>query len=142
MVAISERRARVRALLTENEVSSQQELLALLAAAGVESTQPVLSRALRALGAVKHDGHYMVFEQDRVTRLETLQPLLRGAIAAGPNLVILSCEPGSASSIARALEEEDLSGVLGTVAGDDTLFVAVDSDRRGKAVIQRVRDLL
>jgi len=142
MVVVQERRARVRALLHENAVSSQQELLALLAADGVESTQPVLSRDLRALGAVKHDGHYVVFEPNRVTRLEALQPLLRGANAAGPNLVILTCEPGAASSIARALEEDELSGVLGTVAGDDTLFVAVDGARRGKAVLQRVQDLL
>ena len=142
MIAVVERRARVRTLLTENTVFSQQELLALLAENGVESTQPVLSRDLRALGAVKHGGRYMVFEPDRVTRLNALQPLLRGANAAGPNLVILTCEPGSASSIARALEEEELSGVLGTVAGDDTLFVAVESARRGKAVVQRVQDLL
>ena len=142
MIAVIERRARVRTLLTENAVFSQQELLSLLAENGVESTQPVLSRDLRALGAVKHGGRYMVFEPDRVTRLNALQPLLRGANAAGPNLVILTCEPGSASSIARALEEEELSGVLGTVAGDDTLFVAVESARRGKAVVQRVQDLL
>ena len=142
MIAVVERRARVRTLLTENTVFSQQELLALLAENGVESTQPVLSRDLRALAAVKHGGRYMVFEPDRVTRLDALQPLLRGANAAGPNLVILTCEPGSASSIARALEEEELSGVLGTVAGDDTLFVAVESARRGKAVVQRVQDLL
>ncbi len=142
MIAVVERRAQVRTLLTENAVFSQQELLALLAENGVESTQPVLSRDLRALGAVKHGGRYMVFEPDRVTRLDALQPLLRGANAAGPNLVILTCEPGSASSIARALEEEELSGVLGTVAGDDTLFVAVEGARRGKAVVQRVQGLL
>ena len=79
MVAVKNRRARVRALLVENAVSSQQELLALLAADGLESTQPVLSRDLRALG---------------------------------------------------------------TVAGDDTIFVAVDSSRRGKAVTQRVKNLI
>ena len=142
MVVIKERRERVRTLLTENAVSSQQELLSLLAADGVESTQPVLSRDLRALGAVKHGGRYVVIEANRVTRLEALQPLLRGADAAGANLVILTCEPGAASSIARALEEEVLDGLMGTVAGDDTIFVAVENDRRGKAVVKRVRDLL
>ena len=142
MVVVKERRERVRTLLTENAGSSQQELLALLAKHGVESTQPVLSRDLRALGAVKHGGRYVVLEANRVTRLEALQPLLRGASAAGSNLVVLSCEPGAASSIARALEEEELPGLLGTVAGDDTIFVAVDSERRGEAVMERVRDLL
>ena len=142
MIAVQERRARVRTLLTENAVSSQQELLALLAEDGLESTQPVLSRDLRALGAVKHGGRYVVLESNRVTRLESLRPLLRSANAAGPNLVILTCEPGAASSIARALEDEEHAGVLGTVAGDDTLFVAVDSDRRGQAVVKRVQDLL
>ena len=142
MVAVKKRRERVLTLLTENAVSSQQELLSLLAADGVESTQPVLSRDLRALGAVKHGGRYVVIEANRVTRLAALQPLLRGADAAGSNLVILTCEPGAASSIARALEEEELGGLMGTVAGDDTIFVAVENDRRGKAVVKRVRDLL
>ena len=142
MVAVKERRERVRTLLTENAVSSQQELLSLLAENGVESTQPVLSRDLRALGAVKHDGRYVVLEANRVTRLEALQPLLRGANSAGSNLVVLTCEPGAASSIARALEEEESLGILGTVAGDDTIFVAVESERRGEVVMKRVQDLL
>ena len=142
MVAVKERRERVLALLTDKAVSSQQELLTLLAEAGVESTQPVLSRDLRALGAVKRGGRYVVLSAERVTRLEALRPLLRGAEAAGPNLVVLSSEPGAASSIARALEEEEFDGLVGTVAGDDTIFVAVESERRGRAVIKLVRDLL
>ncbi len=142
MAAVKERREQVRALLTENAVESQQELLSLLKDAGVESTQPVLSRDLRALGAVKRGGRYVVLETDRVTRLEALKPLLRGAQAAGPNLVVLSSEPGAASSIARALEEEEFDGLVGTVAGDDTIFVAVESELRGKAVITLVNDLL
>ncbi|MCH2103343.1 MAG: arginine repressor [Planctomycetes bacterium] len=142
MVAVKERREQVLALLTEKAVSSQQELLTLLAEAGVESTQPVLSRDLRALGAVKRGGRYVVLSAERVTRLEALRPLLRGAEAAGPNLVVLSSEPGAASSIARALEEEEFDGLVGTVAGDDTIFVAVESERRGKAVIKLVHELL
>ncbi len=142
MVAVKERREQVLALLTDKAVSSQQELLTLLAEAGVESTQPVLSRDLRALGAVKRGGRYVVLSAERVTRLEALRPLLRGAEAAGPNLVVLSSEPGAASSIARALEEEEFDGLVGTVAGDDTIFVAVESERRGRAVIKLVRDLL
>lgn len=142
MIAVKERRERVRSLLNENAVTSQQDLLARLAEKGIESTQPVLSRDLRALGAVKQGGRYVVLEPNRVTRLESLRPLLRSANPAGANLVVLTCEPGAASSIARALEDEELSGVLGTVAGDDTLFIAVQSELQGQAVIRRVQDLL
>ena len=142
MPATQDRRDAIRELLLERPVASQEELLALLSARGVRSTQPVLSRDLRALGAVKKDGRYVLLEPERVTPLEALQSLLRGAAPAGPHLVVVRCEPGAASAVARALEAEELAGVVGTVAGDDTIFVAVESPATGRAVLARLRSLL
>ena len=142
MPATQDRRDAIRELLLERPVASQEELLALLSARGVRSTQPVLSRDLRALGAVKKDGRYVLLEPERVTPLEALQSLLRGAAPAGPHLVVVRCEPGAASAVARALEAEELAGVVGTVAGDDTIFVAVESPAAGRAVLDRLRSLL
>ena len=142
MSATRHRRDLIRDVLLAERVGSQEELLTHLSDRGVPSTQPVLSRDLRALGAVKREGAYVLLERERITPLENLQSLLRSAEAAGPNLVVVRCEPGAASAVARALEAEEPAGVLGTVAGDDTIFIAVQARVAGQSVLRRVRELL
>ncbi|MFT7677224.1 MAG: transcriptional regulator of arginine metabolism [Planctomycetota bacterium] len=137
-----DRRTLIRSLLADRQLGSQEELLGALAEKGVRTTQPVLSRDLRALAAVKRDGVYQILEDERVTPLETLSILLRSAQVAGPNMAVVRCEPGAASAIARALDAEDLLGSLGTVAGDDTVFIAMSDADAGAALCARVRELL
>lgn len=136
------RRRVLTELLEEGAATSQAELIEALEAAGVAATQPVVSRDLRALGAVKHDGRYVLPAADRVTPLESLRSLLREARPAGAHLVVVVCEPGAASAIARALEAEPGLGLLGTVAGDDTVFAAVPHARAGRRLCTLVRGLL
>ena len=69
-----------------------------------------------------------------MTPLTALKSLLRSTNLAR-ELLLLRCEPGAASAVARALEAEELEGIVGTVAGDDTVLVALDS----KAAAQRVK---
>lgn len=140
MTMTRSRRSALQSLLQERHCSSQEELLLALAERGVQTTQPVLSRDLRALRAAKRDGVYTLLE--RVTPLEHLRSLLRGTCPAGPNMVIVRCEAGAASAVARALESEGLSGMLGTVAGDDTVFAAVENADAGERVRHRVIALL
>jgi len=137
-----DRRAALEAVLQERDCGSQEELLQALMERGVHTTQPVLSRDLRALRAAKQNGVYRLLESERVTPLENLRSLLRGTCAAGPNMVIVRCEAGAASAIARALEAEGLEGMLGTVAGDDTVFAAVENADAGERVRHRVIALL
>lgn len=136
------RRDLIRDALLSERIESQERLLQFLQERGVPSTQPVLSRDLRALGAVKREGAYVILEPERVTPLESLRSLLRSAEAAGPNLVVVRCEPGAASAVARALEAEEPTGVVGTVAGDDTILIAVQTRTAGQALLRRVRRLL
>jgi transcriptional regulator of arginine metabolism len=142
MSLTQDRRDALRAVLTKRACASQEELLRALAEVGVSTTQPVLSRDLRALSAAKRDGVYTLLESDRVTPLENLRSLLRGTCSAGANMVIVRCEPGAASAVARALEAEGIDGMLGTVAGDDTVFAAVDGEDTGERVRHRVISLL
>ena len=137
-----DRRALIRSLVLEHKLGSQEELLSALADRGVRTTQPVLSRDLRAVAAFKRDGVYQILEDERVTPLESLASLLRDCVVAGPNLAVVRCEPGAASAIARALDAEELDGTLGTVAGDDTVFTAVRDQASGEALCDRVRELL
>jgi len=139
--ATAERRAAVRALLREEEIHSQAELYARLARRGFEASQPVLSRDLRALGVAKTSGVYRVLEPERVTPLEALKSMLRSTETA-THFVLVRCEPGAASAVARALEAEELSGIAGTIAGDDTVLVALASAAAGRKVRRRVAELL
>lgn len=132
------RRAAIRKILSTTTIHSQNELADLLAAQGIETTQPMLSRDLRSLQVAKREGAYHLLTEERVTPLEALPSLLRSAQFAGANLVVVHCEPGAASAVARALESEGIPGVIGTVAGDDSIFVAVDSKVSGGHVVDRV----
>jgi transcriptional regulator of arginine metabolism len=134
------RRAAVREILEAAEIRSQAELLAHLERRGLTATQPVLSRDLRALHVSKRDGVYRLSE--RVTPLDALASLLRDARIAGDNLVVIVCEPGAASAIARALEMEGSEGLVGTVAGDDSVFAAVAKRRAGQRIRERVLALI
>ena len=136
------RREQIRAILSSRNLGSQEALLHALAERGVQTTQPVLSRDLRALKAAKRGGVYQLDEAERVTRLDALSSLLRSACAAGPNLVVMRTEPGAASTIARALEAESFDGMLGTVAGDDTVVIAVSQATFGAEIIARVLPLI
>lgn len=131
------RHARIIAVLAGREVHSQTQLQALLAAEGVEATQATLSRDLDELGAVKlraadgGSGVYVVPEDgspvrgviggtDRLSRL--MGELLVSVDSSGP-MAVLRTPPGAAHYLASALDRASLSDVVGTIAGDDTLFI-------------------
>jgi transcriptional regulator of arginine metabolism len=136
-----ERRAAVRRLVLENSIQSQAELRARLKAAGFRASQPVLSRDLRLLRVAKEAGIYQIREPERVTPLSALKSLLR-AVEAAREFLLLRCEPGAASAVARALEAEALDGVVGTVAGDDTVLVALASKVAAQRLKKRVAALV
>ena len=131
------RQARIVALLSSQSVRSQSELAALLAAEGIDVTQATLSRDLEELGAVKLRGAdggvgaYMVPEDgspvrgvtggtERVSRL--ISDLLVSTDASA-NLAVLRTPPGAAHYLASAIDRASLPYVVGTIAGDDTIFV-------------------
>jgi transcriptional regulator of arginine metabolism len=141
MPDLTERRAAIRSLLAEQDIASQAELLQQLAAQGFSVSQPVLSRDLRALDVAKQGGYYRIPEQDRVTPLVALRSLLRRVDPAS-NFLVVRCEPGAASAVARAREAEQLEGVVGTIAGDDTVLVATNSIAAEQRAQRRVQELL
>jgi transcriptional regulator of arginine metabolism len=135
------RRAALLAILSEGKVKSQGELIEKLEAQGFAVSQPVVSRDLRKLRVAKRGGTYQLLDDERVTPLTSLKSLLRGE-AAVPHLALVRCEPGAANAVARALEAEDIDGVLGTIAGDDTVLVIVATAGVARRVRRTVADLL
>jgi transcriptional regulator of arginine metabolism len=140
MGAASRRRA-LRRLISEHPVPSQEELLRLLAAAGHRVSQSTVSRDLEAIGAQKVRGiggsaHYAVGDPPPAHTPELAAALafhVTGLAASG-NLVVLHTPPGTADLVALALDQAALPGVLGTVAGDDTVLVVAAEGTSGAAL--------
>ncbi len=149
------RHGRIVELITQRTVHSQSELLALLEADGIASTQATLSRDLEELGAVKLRGAdggtpvYVIPDDGspvrgieggtaRLARL--LGELLVSADGSG-NLAVLRTPPGAAHYLASALDRAALNDIVGTIAGDDTLLVVAREPLTGAELVARLRDL-
>lgn len=145
-LAKAQRQHRIARLLQEHHVTSQAELVELLAADGVVASLATVSRDLEELGAVKVrvPGGATVYAipelpKDQVAPEEHLRRVMADwvvEVAHSGNIVVLRTPPGSAHVVASAIDRAGLDGVLGTVAGDDTMIV-VASERAGGARIAR-----
>ena len=141
----------IERLLGDEAVTSQDQLVELLAARGVSATQATVSRDLDDLGAVKVrvGGGASVYavpvpSEERSTSEEHLRRVLGDwVVEAGRsgNLVCLRTPPGSAHVVGSALDRADLGDVLATVAGDDTLLVVATQDGDAGALAERLRAL-
>ena len=143
-LAKTQRQHRIAKLLEANAVVSQAQLVDLLAAEGVVATQATVSRDLEDMGAVKvrvrgGETVYAIPElpKDQVAPQDHLRRVMGEwvvDIARSGNLVVLRTPPGSAHVVASALDRAGIDGVLGTVAGDDTMLV-VASEKIGGAKV-------
>jgi len=130
------RQKKILSLIRAKPIGTQEELKSLLERAGVPATQSSVSRDLEELGVVKHRGHYAV-------------PRANGAAArgllsldlSGNNLVVARTEPGLASAVAVAIDGAAISEIVGTIAGEDTIFVAVKDQKAQRTVMKKIWDL-
>lgn len=106
-------------LLKKHRIAEQAELLTLLRREGIDFTQSTLSRHFRRLSVVKLDGRYQ-----QVGASGVAAPAL-SLEAAPPNLLVAKTGPGLASALALQLDQAEIEGVVGTVAGDDTIIIVV-----------------
>ena len=139
------RQSQILKLIREDSVYTQEELAEKLSEADIETSQVTLSRDLRELGLIKTASGYreqnaIEPEANRDNLRRVLQEFCRD-IRLAQNLVILKTVPGGAQPIARAIDAEDWKEIVGTVAGDDTIFVATPDAARGKQLRQKLVDL-
>src|SRR2546421_5380224 len=145
------RREEILAVIGQSPVHSQDELLALLRKRGFKVTQPTLSRDLRELGVAKTPSGYVVpgslatvtnitaftLREDREERVNRLvRTSVLSAQAAG-NLVVVRTPVAAAQPLASAIDAAQLDGVLGTIGGDDTIFIALSSPSTAAALARR-----
>jgi transcriptional regulator of arginine metabolism len=124
MAALMSRRKRqekMLALVQARRITTQQKLLHLLERAGVPATQSSVSRDLEELGIVKHRGFYRLPQAPDGASAAGLLSLM----PAGDCMLVARCEPGLASAVAVEIDRARISEIAGTIAGDDTIFVAL-----------------
>ena len=147
----NQRQHRITKLLEEQPVTSQAQLVALLADQGVEATQTTVSRDLDDLGAVKvrlPGGEtacalpelpvHQIAPEDHLRRVLGEWVV---EVAHSANIVVLRTPPGSAHVVGSALDRSGLEEVVGTVAGDDTVLVVVVERVGGAVMAARLRDV-
>ncbi|MEL6795221.1 MAG: arginine repressor [Planctomycetota bacterium] len=143
MSAIARREA-LRRIVARSVLPSQDAVQAVLADAGIEATQATISRDLKAIGAVKGPGGYTI-PGDASTQPPTPPSspalLAQHIISAQPalNLVVLKTTPGGAQVVALELDRHPPAGVVGTVAGDDTVMIAVNARADVNKVCKAIR---
>ena len=149
-MAKTQRQHRIARLLEDYAVTSQTQLVELLAADGVIATQATVSRDLDELGAVKvrmpgGDSVYAVPEfESRVESEDHLRRVFGDwvvEVGHSANLVVVRTPPGSAHVVASAMDRAALSDIVGTVAGDDTILVVAVEDIGGAKVAERLSGL-
>ena len=144
-----ERHSKILELIDRYDISTQEELLEKLLECGVEVTQATVSRDIKELRLVKHPAangqykyslakstdekymkYYAIFSES-VTSTDYAQ-----------NICLLKCHPGTAQAACAAIDALGISEVLGTIAGDDTIFILCRSERAAQNTKRELETLL
>jgi transcriptional regulator of arginine metabolism len=131
-----ERQQKILDLIRAKPIGKQEDLRAMLERAGVVATQSSVSRDLEELGVVKQHGHY--------TLPRTNGNGSRGLLSldqAGDSLIIARTFPGLASAVAVEIDAAAIPEVVGTIAGEDTIFIAVRDTKAQRTVMKEIWDL-
>ena len=130
------RQQKILSLIQAKPIGTQEDLRALLEHAGVAATQSSVSRDLEELGIVKQHGHYTLPRANGTSA--------RGLLSldqAGDSLVIARTLPGLASAVAVEIDAAALADVVGTIAGEDTIFIAVRDAKSQRTTVKKVWEL-
>jgi transcriptional regulator of arginine metabolism len=133
------RRLALAKIIREQAVGRQSELVAMLRKHGHSATQSSVSRDLRELGVAKLGDRYVLPENAAVKEdFSTLKQFVRSLQTAGTNLTVLKTTVGAAQSVAVAIDTARWSEVIGTISGDDTIFIATAGAREQQKLGERL----
>jgi transcriptional regulator of arginine metabolism len=134
----SARQAAILEAVTSEEIATQNDLVKALKKRGISATQVSVSRDVAELGLLKAGGVYRpaAAETGAADPELPLRTFVRRVVAAGPNLTVVRCDAGTAPRVGLVLDGlASLPGLVGTLAGDDTVFVASESAAAQKRLI-------
>src|SRR5213083_1082817 len=128
-----QRQKRILNLIRARPIGTQEALRAHLERGGVPATQSSVSRDLEELGVVKHHGRYALPQAngDSTSGLLSLD-------VAGEILIVARCLPGRASAVAVEIDDAAFSEIVGTLAGEDTIFIAVRDQKSQRMAMKEI----
>jgi transcriptional regulator of arginine metabolism len=131
-----ERQKRILNLIRAKRIGTQEKLRVELERSGVPATQSSVSRDLDELGVVKHHGFYALPQAngDAARGLVSLD-------TAGDVLVIAKCLPGRASAVAVEIDDAAMAEIVGTLAGEDTIFIATHDQKSQRAAMKKIWEI-
>lgn len=132
------RQQKILCLIRAKRIGTQQDLTKQLARAGVVATQSSVSRDLEELGVIKLSGHYTL---PAVPGGGAGRRGLLGLDPAGDCLVVAKCESGLASAVAVEIDRAAISEIVGTLAGEDTIFIAVPEKKAQRGAMKKIWEL-
>lgn len=137
------RRSLLAKIIRERSVGRQAELVELLRKQGHPATQSSVSRDLRELGVAKMGDRYVLSETSLPpkTDFSTVRQFVTARSTAGGNLIVLKTMIGSAQSVALAIDTAQWPEVVGTISGDDTIFIATAGAQAQRRLGERLRDI-
>ena len=138
------RRAAILRILGESTVRNQDELVKVLRKEGFEATQSSVSRDLRELGVAKAGDRYIVPSQDVAAATNPFAAVSRFVLeikTAGSSLTVVKTTTGTAQSVAVAIDSSEWPEIVGTISGDDTIFIATDEAKDQRKLRERLRGI-
>lgn len=137
------RQGQILNIIRSQQINTQEELARELAQHGIQTTQVTLSRDIREMGLVKTGEGYrtMPSEQSGPELADVIDEYMRD-VKVAQNMLVIRTSPGNANTLAVALDNADLSEVVGTVAGDDTVFVVTPDNAAADQLRQWLLDLI
>jgi transcriptional regulator of arginine metabolism len=139
-----ERRNAIVKILREHAVARQADLVRLLRKQGHEATQSSVSRDLRELGVIKAGDRYMLMTEVREAvndDFSALASFVREVQPAGASLTVVKTTIGAAQSVAVAVDRAQWPEVVGTISGDDTIFIATYGASQQQKLLQRLHSV-
>ncbi|HEY9785226.1 MAG TPA: arginine repressor [Candidatus Obscuribacterales bacterium] len=150
MQSRTDRHQKILELIEAKQIRTQAQLQEALSKSGFEVNQATLSRDIRELGLVKivSGGRYRYASRQNIsasttlhTPLTTLKRFVHDVDWSG-NIVVIKTDSGAASHVAEAIDNLDLEGLLGSIAGDNTIFLTVRRDAAAQKVVRQLQSLL
>ena len=147
----SERQKKILEIINRENIETQNQLIEALAKAGVKSTQATLSRDIRDMHLIKEmspDGVYRYTAGSRDSGFDhdmRLRKIFRESVvdyAVAQNLIVIKTLPGLADAASSMLENLNLPNLVGSIAGDDTAFVAMKDNASAMALCSEIEELL
>ncbi|MBI1748123.1 MAG: arginine repressor [Acidobacteria bacterium] len=141
------RQARIAQLIARSQVFSQQGLAEGLVRFGIQVTQATLSRDLTELGVIKGPHGYEVFSRTEPEPRANgdLKRVVREFVRSmdsADHLIVVQTDPGNAHTVAAHIDRAQWPEIVGTIAGDDTIFIALKRPRVANKILARLREVL